>query len=80
MPSAGVRYAFDLTAAHVGTRVVVRRRLPEGQYGDVLGVLEAWPEDASGAVVVRDRHGVAHRIARTDLVAGKPVPPPPARR
>jgi hypothetical protein len=75
-----VQYAFHLTAAHVGCRVVVRRRLPGGQYGDVLGVLESWPEGASGAVVVRDRHGIAHRIARSDVVAGKPVPTPPPRR
>jgi hypothetical protein len=80
VPSATVRYALDLTGAHVGTRVVVRRRLPDGQYGDVLGVLESWPEDASGAVVVRDRQGTEHRIARADVVAGKPVPPPPPRR
>ena len=80
LPAAGVRYALDLTAADVGARVVVRRRLPDGQYGDVLGGLEAWPEDASGQLVVRDRHGVAHRIRRADVVAAKRVPPPPARR
>jgi hypothetical protein len=60
----------------VGARVVVRRRLPEGQYGDVLGELEAW----SDLVVVRDRHGVAHEVARADVVLGKRVPPAPPHR
>ena len=80
MPATGVRYALDLTAADVGSRVVVRRRLPDGQYGDVLGELERWPEDASGEVVVRDRHAVVHRIRREDVVAAKRVPAAPARR
>ena len=80
MPSVGVRYALALAPADVGSRVVVRRRLPDGQYGDVLGVLERWPEDASGEVVVRDRHALAHRIRREDVVAAKRVPAAPARR
>ena len=80
LPSAGVRYALDLAPADAGRRVVVRRRLADGQYGDVLGELESWPEDASGEVVVRDRHDVVHRVPRADVVAAKRVPPPPARR
>ena len=80
LPSAGVRYALALAPADVGARVVVRRRLRDGQYGDVLGELMSWPEDASGEVVVRDRHGVVHRIGSADVVAGKRVPAPPPRR
>jgi hypothetical protein len=79
-PSVGARYALDLAPADVGSRVVVRRRLPEGQYGDVLGELERWPEDGSDEVVVRDRHGVVHRVPRADVVAAKTVPPAPPRR
>jgi len=75
-----VRYALDLTAADAGSRVVVRRRLPDGQHGDVLGELVAWSQDAAGELVVRDRHGVQHRIHRADVVAAKRVPPPRARR
>jgi hypothetical protein len=60
----------------VGARVVVRRRLPDGQYGDVLGELESWAQ----TVVVRDRHGVPHEVARADVVLGKRVPPAPPRR
>ena len=72
----GVRYARSLGAADVGSRVVVRRRLPGGQYGDVLGTLVEW----SDQVVVRDRHGVEHAVALADVVAGKRVPPAPERR
>jgi hypothetical protein len=80
VPSVGVRYALALAPADVGSRVVVRRRLPDGQYSDVLGELEGWPEDAAGEVVVRDRHAVVHRIRRADVVAAKRVPSAPARR
>jgi hypothetical protein len=72
----GVRYARSLGPADVGARVVVRRRLCEGQYGDVLGELLSWSEQ----VAVRDRHGVTHVMAQIDVVAGKRIPPPPARR
>ena len=72
----GVRYEQSLTLADVGCRVMVRRRLPEGGYGDLLGTLESWAEE----VVVRDRHGATHTVARADLVAGKRIPPPPERR
>jgi hypothetical protein len=69
---AGVR----LGPADVGARVVVRRRLPEGQYGDVLGTLVSWAPE----VVVQDRHGVLVRFPRADVVLGKRIPDPPARR
>ncbi|CAN5211411.1 hypothetical protein BH24ACT10_BH24ACT10_16710 [soil metagenome] len=69
-------YARSLSAADVGARVVVRRRLPDGRYGDLLGELLAWADD----VIVRDRHGVEHAVDRADVVAGKTVPPAPARR
>ena len=46
-------------------------------YGDVLGILESW---SSGQLRVRRRDGVLIEIAETDVVAGKPVPPPPPSR
>ena len=67
---------MSLTTADVGARVVVRRRLPEGGSGDLLGELVRW----DGEVVVRDRAGLLHTVARADVVAAKRVPPPPARR
>lgn len=68
----------------VGSRVVVRRRLP-GEVGpsgspaltDVVGVLERWGDlDLD----VRRSTGELVTIARRDVVAGKAVPPPPTRR
>jgi N-acetylglutamate synthase len=70
-----------LTPADVGRRVVVRRRLEvvEGRqlYGDVLGDLVSWSE---GVLVVRRRDGSLVSVSESDVVAGKPVPPPPAPR
>ena len=71
-----MRYERSLGAADVGARVMVRRRLPDGQYGDVLGELVSWADE----VAVRDRHGVTHVMPADDVVAGKRIPPPPARR
>ncbi len=70
---------MPLTAADIGTRVVVRRRLA-GQVGpsggpalaDVLGVLEGF-DDAE--VAVRREDGTLVRFRRDELVTGKPVPP-----
>jgi hypothetical protein len=72
----GARYETSVGPDDVGARVVVRRRLPEGGYGDLLGELVQWQAD----VVVRDRSGALHAVARTDVVAAKRVPPAPARR
>jgi hypothetical protein len=72
----GVRYERSLGPADVGARVMVRRRLSDGQLGDVLGQLEQWSEQ----VLVRDRHGVVHAMRQGDVVAGKRIPPPPAAR
>ncbi|MGL5857166.1 MAG: GNAT family N-acetyltransferase [Angustibacter sp.] len=66
----------------VGRRVVVRRRLSDGapghRFGDLLGDLLAWDEPA-GVARVRTRHGDVE-VLIADVVAGKPVPPPPRRR
>lgn len=61
----------------VGARVVVRRRLAEGGWTDVLGeLLAVGPE----GVVVRTRRGDVAVPAR-DIALGKVVPPaPPPRR
>ena len=61
----------------VGHRVVVRRRLPDGLAGDLLGELLRWDDTT---VVVRDRNGLVHEVARKDVLAAKRVPPPPTRR
>ena len=70
-------YVVRLTPADVGARVVVRRRLTAGGSGDLLGVLERWDDEL---VVVRDWRGETHDVRPADVVAGKRVPPAPARR
>lgn len=66
--------------AEIGRRVVVRRRLPDSGlrqlYADVLGELVGLDADS---LTVRRRDGELVRVARTEVVAAKPVPPP-ARR
>ena len=75
--SAGVRYTRDVGPGDVGVRVSLRRRLPEGGLGDVLGVVLAW-DDSSVSVQKRDGEVVV--VACGDVVAAKRVPPPPERR
>jgi hypothetical protein len=72
-----VRYTRDVGPGDVGVRVSLRRRLPEGGLGDVLGVVEAW-DDAE--VRVRKRDGELVVVDPRDVVAAKRVPPPPERR
>ena len=68
----------------VGLRVVVRRVLP-GETGpsggpamtDLLGMCTAWED---GWCVVQPETGPAVRIALSDVVSGKPVPPRPSVR
>jgi hypothetical protein len=59
-----------------GARVVVRYLLPSGQATDALGELLSADETT---VVVDGKRGV-ETIAVADIVAAKPVPPPPAAR
>ena len=68
-----------LGPAHVGQRVVIRRRLPAGRFADVLGDLLSWDRDGDATARVLTRHGeVAVPIA--EVVTGKAVPPAPVRR
>lgn len=60
----------------LGVRVVVRRRLPDGMYGDVLGdLLETGPD----GVLVRTRVGDV-RVTAAEIAVGKIVPPARPRR
>ncbi len=69
-----------LAASDVGSRVVVRYRLP-GEVGptggplatDVIGWLLDW---STNEVSVEDKTGARVRIAQEAIVAAKPVPPP----
>jgi hypothetical protein len=59
-----------------GRRVVVRYLLPTGQATDALGKLLS----ADGTTVVVDGKRGIERIAVTDIIAAKEVPPPPEPR
>ncbi|MBA9003837.1 putative acetyltransferase [Thermomonospora cellulosilytica] len=71
------RLVVSVSEADVGRRVSLRRRLPSGQYSDVVGVLESWE---NGVLTVRRRTGELVEVPRDVVVAGKVVPPPPPPR
>lgn len=74
------RLEVRLTAADVGSRVVMRWRRPAGtgdQVTDVLGILESADDDV---FTVRKASGELVTIPCDRAMAGKTVPPPPPRR
>jgi hypothetical protein len=72
------RLVVSISQADVGQRVSLRRRLPTGEYSDLVGVLESWTGDV---LTVRRRTGEQVEVPRDVIVAGKVVPPaPPSRR
>ncbi|MDP9393760.1 MAG: GNAT family N-acetyltransferase [Actinomycetota bacterium] len=75
--AAGFRLVRALSPGDVGSRVVVRRTLPGGGAGDVLGELVSYDDQR---LAVRTRDGAVVEVAQADVLAGKPVPPPPAPR
>ncbi|WP_079032464.1 GNAT family N-acetyltransferase [Streptomyces specialis] len=78
--SGGARLSVRITAADVGKRVSVRTLTgPEAhpaRFTDTIGVLTSW---TGGVVSVTRRDGRVVRLAESSLVAGKVVPPTPAR-
>jgi N-acetylglutamate synthase len=78
----GVRYRLEvrLTPADVGQRVVIRWRPPAPgdaeAVTDVLGILE---EADAGSFAVRTPDGSLVVVPADRALAGKVVPPPPAR-
>jgi hypothetical protein len=73
----GVTMVRDVGRGDSGMRVSLRRTLPEGGYGDVLGDLMSW---ANGVVRIERRDGTIVEIDESTVVAAKRIPPPPARR
>ncbi|QFG24914.1 hypothetical protein [Actinomadura sp. WMMB 499] len=72
------RLVVSISDADVGQRVSLRRRLPTGEYSDVVGVLESWSDRT---LAVRRRNGEVVEVPEDTVVAGKVVPPqPPPRR
>ena len=73
----GVKYAVEVGPGDSGVRISLRRRLPEGGLGDVLGVLLSW---ADGLVRIERRDGSVVEVQASEVVAAKRIPPPPVRR
>jgi hypothetical protein len=74
------RLNVRLTPADVGKRVMIRWRpgpADSKQMTDVLGILE---QADAGSFAVRARDGRLVVIPAGRALAGKVVPPPPARR
>ena len=67
-------FAF-LADAPLGSRVVVRTRIPGG-FTDALGFLRS---RSAAAVSVETKRGLV-TLAMADVVAAKEVPPAPVRR
>ncbi|MFF3018107.1 GNAT family N-acetyltransferase [Streptomyces sp. NPDC057939] len=79
--TAGGLLEIRITPADVGKRVSVRR-VEEGSgrspvFADAVGVLTSWNE---GVLTITRKDGVSVHIPESSLVAGKTVPPAPARR
>jgi len=70
------RSVDHLKPEHVGHRVTVRRRLPEGGYSDVVGVLE---HAGAAFVTVRTHDGKRHEIVRSEIAAARVVSAPGLR-
>ena len=72
-----MRYAREVGPGDSGVRISLRRRYPDGQLGDVLGVLESWVD---GVVTVVRASGERVVLAEGDVIATRRIPPPPVRR
>ncbi|MFF2775857.1 GNAT family N-acetyltransferase [Streptomyces sp. NPDC058052] len=79
--TGGGRLEVRLTSADVGKRVSVRYVTDSaeagGRFTDAVGVLTSWD---GGVLTITRKSGETVRIAELRLVAGKIVPPAPARR
>jgi N-acetylglutamate synthase len=74
------RMQVRLTAGDVGSRVVIRWRRPaQGSQEDVADVLGVLEQADSGSFAVRTRDGNLVIIPADRALAGKVIPPPPAR-
>ncbi|MGW7103167.1 GNAT family N-acetyltransferase [Streptomyces sp. NPDC054838] len=79
--TAGGLLEIRITPADVGKRVSVRRVEADlsgrPSFTDTVGVLTSWTE---GVLTITRKDGLSVHIAESTLVAGKIVPPAPARR
>ena len=79
--TTGGRLEVRITPSDVGKRVSVRSltdpRKGLGRFTDTIGILTSW---TGGVLALVRRDGVTVEIEETSMVAGKVVPPTPARR
>ncbi|MCE7083429.1 GNAT family N-acetyltransferase [Streptomyces sp. ST2-7A] len=79
--TAGVRLEVRITPDDLGKRVSVRSLVdpaaPGGGFTDTLGVLTSW---TGGVITITRRDGTPVELVEGAVVAGKVVPPAPARR
>jgi N-acetylglutamate synthase len=79
--TVGGQLEVRMTAADVGKRVSLRRVVDapgeRAKFTDTVGVLTSWD---NGVLSVTTKSGESVRITESSLVAGKVVPPAPARR
>ncbi|MFE7117760.1 GNAT family N-acetyltransferase [Streptomyces sp. NPDC057654] len=79
--TTGGRFEVRITPADVGKRVSVRRVIDTSgmveKFTDTVGVLTSW---ADGVLRITRRSGETIPVEEATLVAGKVVPPAPARR
>ncbi|MEV3994206.1 GNAT family N-acetyltransferase [Streptomyces halstedii] len=79
--TVGGRFEVRMTPDDVGKRVSVRQVVQGGGAGakftDTVGVLTSWDD---GVLWITPRSGARVRVSESSLVAGKVVPPAPARR
>ena len=72
----GPRYINRLTTDDVGSRVTVRRWVPDPERGqipsDVVGHLESWED---GVLLIRRRDGAVVEVRADDILAARVIPP-----
>jgi len=73
MSPLGARFVRRVTRDHVGQRVTLRRRLPDGSLSDVVGTLEGWADD--GVLTVRTRRDDLVSVDDSAVVASRVIPP-----
>lgn len=69
-------FTINVGRGDSGVRISLRRTLPSGGFGDVLGELLSWDD----VVRVQRRDGIVVEIPADTVIAAKKIPPPPERR
>lgn len=71
------RLVHRISPEDVGKRVTVRIRLPEGNFTDIVGVVESWER---GTLTLRRRDDSLAEVAEDSIAASRIVPQTPPKR